>query len=99
MSFSQREYWIVKALLQSEQGQQFEARLVQAGARFYVSRICKGALSCTSSGILSSTIDKVVTLYSKVAGKSLPKEGLDEEDAAAAVKELQSMPFEVWLLA
>ena len=31
-TFSQREYWSVMVLLQSEQGQQFEARLVQAGA-------------------------------------------------------------------
>ncbi|BDA43988.1 DNA topoisomerase 1 [Coccomyxa sp. Obi] len=57
--FSRREYWSVMALLQSEQGQQFEARLVQ------------------------------------VAGKSLPKEGLDQEDAAAAVEQLQSTPLQV----
>ncbi len=39
--------------------------------------------------------DKMVMSCSKVAGKSLPKEGLDEEDAAAAVKELQSTPLQV----
>ncbi|CAL8469974.1 g9516 [Coccomyxa elongata] len=43
-------------------------------------------LDCTDKEVMSSP---------KVAGKSLPKEGLDQEDAAAAVKELQSTPLQV----
>ena len=53
-SFSQREYWSVMALLQSDQGQQFEARLVQAGACSFPLQ-CKqeiqGCMSCTSTGV------------------------------------------------
>ena len=47
-------------------------------------------IKCTDKEAMSSL---------KVAGKSLPKEGLDKEDAGAAVKELQSTPLQVWLLA
>lgn len=49
-SFSRREYWSVMALLQSEQGQQFEARLVQAGAcslPVLCEQELQGCMSCT----------------------------------------------------